>query len=172
MTAENTPPSTPAGSDSHAIAKAAGMTRYLIVVPILGLFVAAIAMTGVALIHGFETIKAVFDPHVDLNHIVVGFIELADIFLMAVVLYIMAIGLYELFIDSHMELPHWLEITGLDDLKEKLVSVVVVVLAIFFLGRVIEATQPIEVMYFGVGIGIVIAALGYFTSKVLAHRAE
>ncbi len=38
-------------------------------------------------------------------------------------LYIIAIGLYELFIDSRIPVPPWLRIDDIDDLKHKLVSV-------------------------------------------------
>ncbi len=61
--------------------------------------------------------------------------------MLAVVLYIMAVGLYELFIDDNLDLPAWLVIHNLEDLKEKLVGVVIVVLAVFFLGRVIESEK-------------------------------
>ena len=87
--------------------------------------------------------------------------------MLAVVLYIMAVGLYELFIDDNLDLPAWLVIHNLEDLKEKLVGVVIVVLAVFFLGRVIESQEPLEVLYLGVGISAVIAALSYFSSRVL-----
>ncbi len=84
----------------------------------------------------------------------------------------MSLGLYELFIDSHLPLPEWLIVRSLEDLKEKLLGVVVVVLAIFFLGRVIEAENAIDLLYLGVGIAAVIASLAYFAKSVLLHRSE
>jgi uncharacterized membrane protein YqhA len=155
-----------------SIAKAAGWTRYIVVVPILGLFVAAVTMTGVAAYDVIHWITLLAEGHVEMSKLVVGFIEVADIFLLAIVLYIMAIGLYELFIDDSLPLPAWLEVHSLEDLKEKLISVVVVVLAIFFLGRVVESQQPIELLYMGIGIAAIIGSLGYFASKVLLHKAE
>ena len=61
---------------------------------------------------------------------------------------------------------------NIEDLKEKLISVVVVVLAVFFLGKVIEAKDPRTVLELGAGIALVIAALGYFVSRVLLHHDE
>lgn len=154
---------------SRFVARVAGFTRYFILAPIAGLAVAAIVMTGVAVVDVFKLTQEALTGHVAISTLIVGFIEVADIFLLAVVLYIMSVGLYELFIDDNLPLPGWLVIHDLEDLKEKLVGVVIVVLAVFFLGRVIESEHPIDVLYLGGGISAVIGALAYFTSKVLAH---
>jgi uncharacterized membrane protein YqhA len=154
------------------VATLAGLTRYLVVVPIIGLFVAAIVLTTVAAFDVFQITVEVFTGHLALEKTVVSFIEVADIFLLAIVLYIMALGLYELFIDPNLPLPEWLVVRSLEDLKEKLLGVVVVVLAIFFLGRVIESQDPSELLYLGVGIAAVIGALAYFAKAVLLHKAE
>jgi uncharacterized membrane protein YqhA len=162
------------GDEARArfVGKLAGWTRYLVAAPILGLFVAAVVLTGVAVVDVAKISVAALSAHAPLNKVVVGFIEVADVFLLAVVLYIMSLGLYELFIDSHLPLPEWLVVRSLEDLKEKLIGVVVVVLAILFLGRVIESQNPIELLYMGVGIAAVIASLAYFASKVLLHNSE
>jgi uncharacterized membrane protein YqhA len=157
---------------ARTVAKLAGLTRYLVIAPIIGLFVAAVVLTLVAVVDVVKITMSVFGSHMELNKTVVGFIEVADIFLLAVVLYIMALGLYELFIDSQLPLPEWLVVRSLEDLKEKLVGVVVVVLAIFFLGRVIESDNPLELLYLGVGIAAVIASLAYFAKSVLLHKSE
>jgi len=154
------------------VAKLAGLTRYLVIAPIVGLFVAAVVLTAVAVFDVVKITTEVVGGHLKLNQTVVGFIEVADIFLLAVVLYIMALGLYELFIDPNLPLPEWLVVRSLEDLKEKLIGVVVVVLAIFFLGRVIESENPLELLYLGVAIAAVIASLAYFAKSVLLHKAE
>ena len=154
------------------VAKLAGLTRYLVIAPIVGLFVAAVVLTSVAVVDVVKITTEVVGGHLKLNQTVVGFIEVADIFLLAVVLYIMALGLYELFIDPNLPLPEWLVVRSLEDLKEKLIGIVVVVLAIFFLGRVIESDNPLELLYLGIGVAAVIASLAYFTKSVLLHKAE
>ena len=156
-----------ASNRSSVASRVVGLTRYFVLAPIAGLAVAAMVMTIVAVIDVAKITSLAFAEHVEVSKVVVGFIEVADIFLLAVVLYIMSVGLYELFIDDTLPLPAWLAIHNLDDLKEKLVGVVIVVLAVFFLGRVIEAHEAIEVLYLGGGIALVIAALSYFSSRVL-----
>ena len=53
----------------------------------------------------------------------VGLIEAIDVFLIAIAAYITSLGFYALFVDDRLPLPPWLEIRGLDDLKNNLVSV-------------------------------------------------
>ena len=75
---------------------------------------------------------------------------------------IIALGLYALFVDDTLPLPHWLEIHDLDDLKAKLLSVVVVVLAVLFLGEVVKWDGRRELLGLGVAIAAVIAGLTFF----------
>jgi len=135
-------------------------------IPVAGLFFGALTLVVMAGIEVFKTIVLAFTGELEKKVAVLDFIELADIFLLATVLYIMALGLFELFIDDRLPLPHWLEIHTLDDLKEKLVGVVVVVLAVSFLGAVIEAESARALMELGVGVAAVIASLSYFLGRI------
>jgi uncharacterized membrane protein YqhA len=91
-------------------------------------------------------------------------IELMDIFLIATILYIFALGMYELFIDS-VNLPEWLIIRNLHDLKVKLSSVIILVMCITFLKHLVEWKDPQGTLFFGVAIAVVtvsLIAFGYF----------
>lgn len=141
-------------------------TRYVIMIPVAGLFLGAVTLVVMAGVEVYKTIMLALSGELEKKVAVLDFIELADVFLLATVLYIMALGLFELFIDDRLPLPHWLEIHTLDDLKEKLVGVVVVVLAVSFLGKVIEADSARALLELGIGIAAVIAALSYFLGKI------
>jgi len=176
MMTETTTPETTTPKEESApglnrlFARATAWTRFIIAAPIGGLFIAAIVMTSLAVIDLVLITIGIFDDGFELKRTVVDFIELADVFLLSVVLYIMSLGLYELFIDDNVPVPSWLEIHTLEDLKEKLIGVVIVVLAVFFLGQVIESPDPLAVLYQGGGIALMIAALSYFSSAVLVHK--
>jgi uncharacterized membrane protein YqhA len=71
----------------------------------------------------------------------IALIEIMDIFLIATVLFIFAMGMYELFIES-IKLPEWLIINNLHDLKAKLNSVIILVMGITFLKHLVEWTDP------------------------------
>ena len=149
----------------------AGSTRFMAIVPIVGLFVAAIAMTIATLVSTVHVTIEVVQGHVTMQDMLVEYIEYADFFLLSIVLYIMSIGLYSLFIDDDIDLPPWLAIHTLDDLKEKLVSVIVVVMGVFFLGRLIHGAQSFDLLCMGIGIGAVILSLAYFVRHIMvAHK--
>ena len=99
--------------------------------------------------------------------LVVAMIEVIDLFLLGTVFYITSLGLYELFIDEHIEVPKWLEIRTIDDLKTRLISVVVVVLGVVFLGQAVSWDGQSNLLPFGVSIGLVIASLTFFLNT---HR--
>ena len=80
-------------------------------------------------------------------------------------MYIIALGLYELFVDDQLPLPQWLEIHDLDDLKNKLTGVVILVMAVLFLGQVVTWDGERDLLRYGGGIALMIAALTYFLSQ-------
>jgi uncharacterized membrane protein YqhA len=110
--------------------------------------------------------------HNDLVSTVIGAV---DDYLLATVLLIFALGLYELFISKidHAEEDaqtgsRILLIKNLDDLKDRLAKVILMILIVTFFKNVIHATfdQPLQILYLGGGILFVALAL-YFT-----HRAN
>jgi uncharacterized membrane protein YqhA len=93
-----------------------------------------------------------------------------DVFLLGTIFYIIALGLYELFIDDQVKVPTWLEIHTLDDLKERLIGVVIIVMGVFFLEKIVTWKEQIDLFQLGIAIAVVIAALTYFLSQISRHR--
>jgi uncharacterized membrane protein YqhA len=89
----------------------------------------------------------------------IEFIELVDLFLLGTVLYLVAIGLYELFIDPDLPTPEWLHVESLDDLKSKLIAVIVVLLGVTFLGSAVSWKGCHDILYFGLAIAAVLVPL-------------
>ena len=138
------------------------LTRFIVLVPALGMMLGAVTLTVVGAVEVGSTIMMAFEGHAEAKEFVIAFVEIADVFLLAVVLFIIAIGLYELFIDEIPGLPGWLVFNSLDDLKSQLIGVVVVVLGVFFLGRALHDDEPLNLLYLGGGIAAVTAALSLF----------
>ena len=90
-------------------------------------------------------------------------IEIIDLFLVATVAYITAVGLYKLFINKEFKLPGLLKIRNLNELESKIIGIIVAALAVSFLGQAAEDT-PVDLLNIGIGIGAVILALGVFVS--------
>jgi uncharacterized membrane protein YqhA len=150
-------------------------SRYLILIAVLGSLSAFIALLiAGALQIGLTIFYAVTEPTITskgLKALSLSFIEIIDVFLLATVFYIVALGLYELFIDANIVVPSWLSIQDLDDLKSKLASVVIVVLGVLFLGQALE-WQGNDILSYGVAVALVIAALTYFLQKSKKSKSE
>ena len=115
-------------------------------------------------------------PHPEDFHenIVAAIIGAVDLYLIAVVMFIFAFGLYELFI-SHIDEAEGqhgqiLEIHNLDQLKDKIAKVIVMVLVVNFFQRVLHTDfhTPQEMMYFAFSITALAGGL-YLLSKVGKH---
>ena len=151
-------------------------SRYLIASAVLGTFVAALTVivTGLFAV-GELAWEALRHPRTDekqAKEIAVRTIELIDVFLLGTVLYIVALGLYELFVDQDLPLPPWLVFKDLDDLKGKLISVVVVVLGVLFLGQAVTWDGERDLLRFGAAIALVIAALTFFVGRKTGPGGE
>src|SRR5687767_6208539 len=97
-------------------------SRYLIVVAVICIFVIGATLLVYGTVQSYMLAAGLFDGGISAKGskaLVLSAIELVDLFLLATVLFVIAIGLYELFIDDNVRLPSWLEIHNLDDLKDK-----------------------------------------------------
>ena len=148
------------------------VTRAVILLPVLATTVAALAL----MIWGFlDTIRFVKELLFATEHpltrdeALIQAIEIVDLFLLATVVQVVSLGLYQLYFREDLQLPNWLRIDDLDDLKSKLVGVSITVLAVFFLGKAITWDAGIDILYLGGAAALVIAALTYFLSKIDRH---
>lgn len=141
----------------------------MVIIGVIGAFLAAISLFvygGILTVQQIiETVQTGYVSSKGSKTLMLSFVEIADIFLLGTVMYIISTGLYELFIDDNIELPGWLEIHTLDDLKQKLVGVIVVVMGVIFLGHVIKWHGETEIIYYGAAIAFVIVALTWFSGQ-------
>lgn len=140
-------------------------SRYLVIVAVIGSLAATGALLGLGIYEIGVLIYKMISGVIDSKTVVLKFIETVDGFLLATVFLIIAIGLFELFIDPTLDLPEWLNISSLDDLKAKLVGVVIIVLGVIFLGNTARWTGGQEIAYLGAGIASVIFALTFFLKR-------
>ncbi len=133
--------------------------------------VASMDIWGVA-VYAFNTIIAHAHPEDFHEDIVSDIIGAVDLYLIAVVMFIFSFGLYELFISDIDQAEgkngsKLLAIHSLDELKDKIAKVIVMVLVVNFFQRVIHTnfTTPLEMMYFAGSITALAVGL-YFLGKV------
>src|SRR6516225_5182952 len=100
----------------------------------------------------------------------VGLIEAIDVFLIAIVALVIGLGLHRLFVDEAMPLPRWLKIDDLEDLKGYLVSIVIAVLAVLFLGQAVERAGDLDLLILAAALALMIAALAFFLSMGIRRK--
>lgn len=139
------------------------LSRFVVALPAIGSIIGAIVLMIIGIVEIGRAIIVLFDSAVPLKESVVTILTAVDTLLLATVLLVIGYGLYELFVDSSVRLPAWLEIRSLDDLKAKLIGVVVAVIAVVFLGYLVDAKDANDVMLIGIGAGVVVVGLAAFT---------
>jgi len=159
-------------------------TRFLVIIPILGL---ALAASVFFVFGGYGLIKLIVEgliayfshaasaAHGEEIPFVVEVVEYVHNFLVGTVLYITAVGLYQLFIDD-VEFLGWLKIDSTEELEMNLIGVTVVVMAVNFL-TVVYTRDVTVLLEYGAGIALPIAALSLFVglrtwSTSLAKKSE
>ena len=140
-------------------------SRYIVLIAVLGSFLASIASLlagGARTISIFLGLFGKLTSEGAMKSIAYSFVEVVDLFLIGTVFYIIALGLYELFIDDQLELPGWLVIHSLDDLKGKLINGVIVIMGVYFLGALVNWDGQSDLVRLSVAIALIIAALTFF----------
>jgi uncharacterized membrane protein YqhA len=85
-----------------------------------------------------------------------------DTALLGVIFFSIAAALFELFVQEIDNLPEWLIVRNLDDLKAMMIKMIIVVAAISFTGKIITWNGEPEILQYGVGLAAVIFGLSYF----------
>jgi uncharacterized membrane protein YqhA len=162
----------PARKPAGAFAVGGAALRFAMVIPVISLSVAAVALILYGALETRHLLGALFGPHpVSRDEAILLTIEIVDLFLLATVVQVVGLGLYQLYFRQDLQLPGWLRIETLDDLKSKLVGVVVTVLAVFFLGRAVVWGGGIDILYLGGAVAMMIVALTWFLAKIDRHGA-
>jgi len=107
-----------------------------------------------------------------LKESIVDVLTAIDAILLGTVLLVIGYGIYELFIDAEIDVPTWLRVDDLDDLKSKLIGVVVAIIAVVFVGIFVDANRADEIIEYGVGAGALVAALALFAFATKKNKEK
>ena len=158
-------------------------TRFFVLLAVVFSMVGGISLFIVASVDVWHVAVMVFHnyfghgEHLAHFHekIVAELIGAIDLYLIAIVLFIFGFGLYELFISQidvakKSAASKILEIHSLDELKDKLAKVIIMVLIVGFFKRAMDTTysEPLEMLYLsGAILGLALAF--YFMHKGDEH---
>lgn len=159
-------------------------SRFVILLAVFFGLVGALSLFAVASFDVYNTASYVVQSYLHHVHpenfheiVVGGIIGAVDLYLIGVVMIIFSFGLYELFIsdidpakDEHGEENQLLAVHSLDQLKDKISKVIVMVLVVGFFQKVgrTEFHGALELFYLAISITAVSVGL-YFLSKVGHH---
>ena len=141
-------------------------SRYLVLAAVFGAILGAAALFLYGLVDVVVVITRTLAggevSTLGAKQLMLYFIEVFDLFLLGTVMLIMGLSLYELFMDSDLKLPARLEIRTFEDLKTNLVTVVIAVMAVTFLGQIVSWNGQTDVLGLGAAVALVIAALNVY----------
>jgi len=155
-------------------------SRLVIILAVIFGLIGAFALFTVASVDIFSIAAYVIKTyltgaHPEMFHedVVAGIIGAVDLYLIAVVMLIFSFGLYELFIaeidecTAKMKSSNILEIKSLDELKDKIAKVIIMVLVVNFFQRVLHTKfeGAMDMFYFALSIAALSIGL-YFLGKV------
>lgn len=141
-------------------------SRYLVLAAVIGSLFSAIALYAYGLVDTvvviLRTLSSGEISSTGAKGLMLYFIEIFDLFLLGTVMLILALGLYELFIDPDFKMASRLEIHTFEDLKTTLVTVVIAVMAVTFLGQIMTWNGETSLLEIGLPVALVIAALNFY----------
>jgi len=142
-------------------------SRYLAFIGVVSLLIASVAAFIWGLLNTYRVVMMVISSLGSDKGITIGFIAIMDSFLIATAILIFTISLYELFI-GEIEAPEWMLSHNLYELKGKLSSMIVLVMAVKFLEMFMQGQDAIELLYTGTAVTLVSAVLiafGHYGKK-------
>ncbi len=150
------------------------VTRFMMLVAVGSTLVTSLALLVFGAVETVHLVRDMFRHEVELSRddVMLRAIELVDVFLVATVVQVVSIGLYQLYINDRIPLPQWLRIRDIDDLKAKLTGVVITVLGVFFLGAAISWEDGSYLLPLGLSVAAVIVALSFFLLTHNRHIAD
>ncbi len=144
-----------------------GTSRFLVILAVLGTFVASATLQVFGLIRVaaviVDLVRAGDVSSAASKALIADTVAIIDIFLIGTVLFVISAGLYQLFVQADLPLPEWLRVESLDDLKDNLTEVIVVALLVAFLGQAVEWTGDPAILGLGLAVASVILAVAVLT---------
>ncbi len=144
-------------------------SRYLVLIAVLGTLVSSlILLVYEALVVAEGVFEILAEGRISKNAaklIAVDLIQAVDVFLIAIAVYMISLGLYVLFIDGDLALPKWLKFRDLEDLKANLISIVIAVLAVLFLREAVSWDGTRNLLELAAALTLVIGVLILYLSQ-------
>ena len=155
------------------LSRAVGRLRYVVLLAVVAVLLVALSLFMLGTIEAargvWDAWQAELHGGAESAQLGVEFLSLVSLLLKAVIFYLIGVGFYSLFI-APLNLTVSLGIETLEDLEAKIVSALVVIMAVRFLEKFIQWKDPLETLQFGGAMAFVIATLVLF--QWVGHRVK
>ena len=135
--------------------------RFVVLIAVVGLLATTLASFGWGIAKTVKFVDTLLSGGWRDDLTVVQLLEVIDIYLLAVVQLIVAIGLYELFVGT-LDVPEWLRIDSLDDLKKSIIDVLIVFIGVNGVERLVKTPDPLDALASSGAVAVLIVALTAF----------
>ena len=129
------------------LSKVLGPARYIAIIAVIGLLITSVATFGWSIARTVLFVDDLFQGKWRSDDQVVSLLKTIDTYLLALVQFIIVIGLYELFI-GELDVPQWLKIDSLDDLKKSIVDILVIFVAVNGIEGLLKQKDPLDALTF------------------------
>jgi uncharacterized membrane protein YqhA len=155
------------GPWADRVERGLGWSLCLALIPVAVLFLAGLGAFVYGTVVFVDSIRTIVHDTFPVGHQIGLFLLVIDLFLIGATLLISAVGFYELFIreisvERSRRIPTWLQMHDLNDLKARVVAMVILVVSVSFVEVVVDAPNGRKVLDLGTGIALVIVALTIF----------
>ncbi|MCY7374607.1 MAG: YqhA family protein [Pyrinomonadaceae bacterium] len=144
-------------------------SRYLPIVSVFGMLVGAIVALFLGVVKTVQVLQTAATKFQESEPTLYILFEALDCFLIATALIVIAVGLYELFIGG-LEVPDWMLVKNLNELKAKFTFVIIPVMAVKFVQKILQSENPLDLFYDGAAIAFVALALTAFNFVSLKEK--
>jgi uncharacterized membrane protein YqhA len=129
------------------LSKVLGLARYIAIIAVIGLLITSVATFGWSIARTVLFVDDLFQGKWRSDDQVVSLLKTIDTYLLALVQFIIVIGLYELFI-GELDVPQWLKIDSLDDLKKSIIDILVIFVAVKGIEGLLKQKDPLDALTF------------------------
>lgn len=154
--------------------KVLGLTRLIVEIGVVSASLFSLALFVAATVQAYHTItyalRHLSEPG-NTKHLMIAAVEQADTLLVGMALLIISLGMHALFVGRLDNVPAWLHIHSFDDLKLKLLGVVITALGVNFFSVALEWKAGSDIFYYGLALAAVIVALAIY-NVILGRQSK
>lgn len=128
------------------------------IIAVISLMVSSFAALLWGVTKTFQAIGAIFEGSREENSVPYYLIHSVDAFLIAIALFMFAASIYQLFIGK-LDVPEWIPAHNFYELKNKLGGMIILVMAVEFVGRLFKGEEGLPLLYTALSVAVVSGVL-------------